>query len=223
MLQPETLSFLTQLADNNNREWFDAHRDAYDTARADFESFIANLKRALTPLIPELETQPAKSLLFRIYRDIRFSKDKTPYKTHFSAYFSRAGKKAVDAGFYLHVSPGNAHFSAGMWEPQGAIIKAVRQEIDYSLEELKSILETPDFRKNFGQLWGDKLRTLPQGYSADNPAIDLLKHKSFLASRPLADDFFRKKDAVQKIAQLATTAAPLVSFLNRGMDDAQQG
>ncbi len=221
MLQPETLSFLTQLAANNNREWFDAHRAAYDTARTDFEGFISHLKRALAPLVPELETQPAKSLLFRIYRDIRFSKDKTPYKTHFSAYFSRAGKKAVDAGYYLHVAPGNAHLSVGMWEPQGAVLKAVRQEIDYSLEELQGILEAPGFRKNFGELQGEKRRTLPQGYSADNPAAEILKYKSFLVSHPLPNDFFMRKDAVRKLAAMASTAAPFVAFLNRGMDGTQ--
>lgn len=222
MLQPATFDFLSQLSQNNHREWFDAHRADYDAARADFEAFISTLKTALTPLVPELESQPAKSLLFRIYRDVRFSKDKTPYKMHFSAYFCRAGKKAWDAGYYLHVSPGKSHFSAGMWEPQGAVMRAVRQEIDYSFEALQGILQGADFRKQFGDLAGDKLRTLPQGYTAENPAIEILKHKSFLASRPLPDGFFTKKDAVKKITEMARVAAPLVALLNRGMDDAQQ-
>lgn len=222
MLQPATFDFLSQLSQNNNREWFDAHRSDYDSARADFEGFISGLKAALTPLVPELETQPTKSLLFRIYRDVRFSKDKTPYKVHFSAYFCRAGKKAPDAGYYLHLSPGKSHFSAGMWEPQGAVMRAVRQEIDYSFGELQNILQEGDFRKYFGDLQGEKLRTLPQGYTANNPAINILKHRSFLASRPLPDTFFTKKDAVKKLTEMAQAATPLVGLLNRGMDDAQQ-
>lgn len=221
MLPPETLSFLTQLRENNNREWFEANKEQYEAARGNFEDFTGSLKEALTPIVPELEAQPAKSLLFRIYRDIRFSKDKTPYKTHFSAYFSRAGRKATDAGYYLHFTPGASHLSIGMWEPQGGLLKAVRQEIDYSFGELQGILQRPDFRKTFGEMQGEKLRTLPQGYSADNPAIEVLKHKSFLFSRPLPDDFFLRKDAVQKLIAMATAAAPFVSFLNRGIDDAQ--
>lgn len=219
MLQPETLSFLSHLRENNSREWFEANKGQYESARADFESFISKLKETLTPVIPELETQTAKSLLFRVYRDVRFSKDKTPYKTHFSAYFSRAGRKATDAGFYLHVSPGASHLSTGMWEPQGAVLKAVRQEIDYAFDELQGILQDKDFRKIFGEMKGDRLRTLPQGYTADNPAIETLKHKSFLFSHPLPDAFLNRKDAVRQLAGMAATAAPFVAFLNRGMDD----
>lgn len=219
MLQSETLSFLSHLRENNSREWFEANKGQYESARADFESFISKLKETLTPVIPELETQTAKSLLFRVYRDVRFSKDKTPYKTHFSAYFSRAGRKATDAGYYLHLSPGNSHLSVGMWEPQGAVLKAVRQEIDYSFDELQGILQTSDFRKIFGEMKGDRLRTLPQGYSAENPAIEVLKHKSFLFSHPLPDGFLIRKDAVSKLGSMAAAAASFIAFLNRGIDD----
>ena len=220
MLQASTLAFLAALEENNNREWFDANRHWYDAARGDFEAFAGALKEALCVLVPELEGQPTKSLLFRTYRDVRFSKDKTPYKTHFSAYYSRAGKKAVDAGFYLHIRPGHSHFSAGMWEPQGAVMKAVRQEIDYSLDELEGLLKKPAFRKTFGELRGETLRTLPQGYTADNPAIGYLKHKSFLVKAALPDAFLLQPTALKKLLTMAKEADPLVRFLNRAMDDA---
>lgn len=218
MLLPSTFSFLSLLHENNNREWFEANRALYETAHRDFEAFVEKLRAAMLPLIPELETQTAKSLLFRIYRDVRFSKDKTPYKTHFSAYFSRAGKKAVDAGYYLHLTPGGSHLSVGMWEPQKEVLKAVRQEIDYSFEELQAIIGKASFRKTFGEMKGDLLRNTPPGYAADNPAAEVLKHKSFLFSHPLADDFFTQKSAVEKLRKLAEEAKPFVAFLNRSMD-----
>ncbi len=214
----DVLSFLSLLRENNNREWFEAHRAQYESAYRAFEAFVEKLRGDLLPLMPQLETQTAKSLLFRIYRDVRFSKDKTPYKTHFSAYFSRAGKKAVDAGYYLHLHPGASHFSVGMWEPQGAVLKAVRQEIDYSFEELQGIIGKPSFCKIFGEMKGDKLRNTPPGYAADNPAADVLKHKSFLFSHALSDDFFTTKNAVEKLRKVAEEAAPFVAFLNRAPD-----
>lgn len=219
MLLPETLSFLTDLDVHNDRTWFEESRPRYEAARADFMVFADALRQGLTPLVPQLAEQATRDLLFRIYRDVRFSKNKAPYKPHFSAYFSRAGKKAVDAGYYLHIKPGQSHLSVGMWEPQGALMKAVRQEIDYSFDELQGLLQKPSFRKAFGELKGETLRTLPQGYTADNPAIGLLKHKSFLFSHPLPDTMLHQKDAVKKILALAREAAPVVAFFNRAMDD----
>lgn len=219
MLLPETLTFLADLDAHNDRTWFESARPRYEAARADFSAFADALRQGLTPLVPQLAEQATRDLLFRIYRDVRFSKNKDPYKPHFSAYFSRAGKKAVDAGYYLHIKPGQSHLSIGMWEPQGAVMKAVRQEIDYSFDELQSLLQKPSFRKAFGELKGDRLRTLPQGYTADNPAIDILKHKSFMFSHPLSDSFLQQKDAVKKILALAKEAAPVLAFFNRAMDD----
>jgi uncharacterized protein (TIGR02453 family) len=219
MLQKSTLQFLADLDAHNDRTWFESARPRYESARADFIAFADALRQGLTPLVPQLAEQATRDLLFRIYRDVRFSKNKDPYKPHFSAYFSRAGKKAVDAGYYLHIKPGQSHLSVGMWEPQGAVMKAVRQEIDYSFAELQGLLQKPSFRNAFGDLKGDRLRTLPQGYTADNPAIDILKHKSFMFSHPLPDAFLHRKDAVQKLLGLAKEAAPVIAFLNRAMDD----
>ncbi len=217
---PATLQFLEDLSQHNDKTWFADNRNRYDAARADFEAFVDALRMALTPLVPQLAGQRARDLMFRIYRDVRFSKIKTPYKTHFSAYFSRAGRKAVDAGYYIHYEPGGACFlSAGMWQPQGKLMKAVRQEIDYSLAELRGILEDKTFQKKWGGLEGERLRTVPQGYTVENPAIELLKYKSFIVSHRLPAEQWAGKDIVKKIAELCGTARPLVDFLNRAEVD----
>ena len=217
---PTTLQFLEDLSQHNDKGWFADHKTQYDAARGDFEAFVEELRIALSPFIPQLAEQRARDLMFRIYRDVRFSKVKTPYKTHFSAYFSRAGRKAVDAGYYVHYEPGgNCFISAGMWQPQGKLMKAVRQEIDYSREEIEGILEDKKFKKLWGGLEGERLRTVPQGYTAENPAIELLKYKNFIVSHRLPAAQWAKGDVVKKIVELCATARPLVDFLNRAEVD----
>jgi uncharacterized protein (TIGR02453 family) len=218
MLQPATMKFLKGLAKNNNREWFDAHRDAYANARADFEQFAAAVMRAMVPLEPRLEEQQAKDTMFRIFRDVRFSKDKTPYKAHLSSYFSRLGRKWEGAGYYLHVAAGNVFVAAGIWMPQGTLLKALRQEIDYGYEEIRSILENKAFKKYFTALDGDQLQKVPAGYEPANPAAELLKMKSIIVSHKLQEEDLLAKDAVKKIVAPFTAAKPLVDFCNRALD-----
>lgn len=219
MLQQTTLDFLKKLEKNNNKAWFDKNRDAYEAAKADFETFVEAIKNQLAKIEPALADQKAKDMIFRIFRDVRFSKDKTPYKAHFGAYFSRAGRKSPDAGYYLHIQPGNKNFVAGgLWMPEGPLLKATRQEIDYNLEEFNSILKKAAFKKIYKSLEGEKLKTLPQGYTADNPAIEYLKMKSFIVSTKLEDKDLLAKTAVSKINAAFNTMQPLVSFLNRAID-----
>lgn len=219
MLQQTTLDFLKKLEKNNNKAWFDKNRDTYEAAKADFETFVDAIKKQLAKIEPALADQKPKDMIFRIFRDVRFSKDKTPYKAHFGAYFSRAGRKSPDAGYYLHIQPGNKNFVAGgLWMPEGPLLKATRQEIDYNLEEFNSILNKAAFKKLYKSLEGEKLKTLPQGYTADNPAIEYLKMKSFIVSTKLEDKDLLTKTAVSKIFAAFNTMQPLVNFLNRAID-----
>ncbi len=218
MLQPATLKFLKGLAKNNSREWFDVHRDDYATAKADFEDFAGKIMKAMIPLEPRLEEQQAKDTMFRIFRDVRFSKDKTPYKVHFSSYFSKMGRKWDGAGYYVHVASDNVFVAAGMWMPQGALLKALRQEIDYSFEELNGILKNKVFKKYFPELSGEKLQKVPAGYDSENPAAELLKMKSLIAIHKLQETDLTEKDAVKKIVTPFTAARPLVDFCNRAFD-----
>jgi uncharacterized protein (TIGR02453 family) len=219
MLQASTIDFLAKLEKNNNKPWFDKHRDDYAVAKEDFEAMITELYAGMTELEPAMEGHKPKDAIFRIFRDVRFSKDKTPYKAHFSAYMSRAGRKAPDAGYYLHIQPGGKSFLAGgLWMPEGPLLKATRQEIDYNFDEFKKILGNAAFKKEFKKLEGEELKTLPAGYTADNPAIDYLKKKSFMVSTPIADKDITSKQFVPKILKLTRLMKPLVDFLNRGLD-----
>jgi uncharacterized protein (TIGR02453 family) len=218
MLRPATLDFLRDLATNNTKDWFDNHRADYDAARKDFESFVDQLRVALLPVVPQLEGQRAKDLTFRLFRDVRFSRDKRPYKENFGAYYTRAGKKAPDAGYYLHLEPGKSFLAAGLWMPEGPVLKAVRQEIDYNLEEFRGIVEDRAHKKIFQKLEGESLKTPPQGYAADHPGIDYLKRKSFMATNYVSDELFSSKDAVKKCAAIFEKGRPLVDFLNRAVD-----
>ncbi|MBS1778716.1 MAG: DUF2461 domain-containing protein [Bacteroidetes bacterium] len=218
MLQKATIDFLTNLEKNNNKAWFDENRKKYEAAKGDFENFVETVKTALTKLEPALADHKSKDAIFRIFRDVRFSKDKTPYKSHFGAYFSRAGRKAPDAGYYMHIEPGKSFLAGGMWMPDAPILKKLRQEIDYNFDEFKSIIGKPAFKKQFTKWEGEQLKTLPQGYTADNPAIEFLKMKSFIVSMPIADKDVLAKDSVKQIEKVYTQMKPLVDFLNRALD-----
>jgi uncharacterized protein (TIGR02453 family) len=218
MLRPATLTFLRQLKKNNDKAWFDAHRKQYETAKEDFEQFITALLGALTPIEPMLAEQKAKDCIYRIFRDVRFSKDKTPYKHHFSAFFSRGGRKWDGAGYYIHLEPGAIFAGGGLWTPQPALLKSVRQEIDYNLKEWEGIINNKTFKKLFPKLNGESLQKPPQGYEAGNPAIEYIRMKSFTAGTPLKDEDLTDKNAVKKIVSAFTTLSPLINFLNRPLD-----
>src|ERR1700679_1155921 len=135
MIQAGTITFLEKLSKNNNNPWFDAHRDEYATAKEDFEAAVAGILAGLAVSEPLFKEQKAKDCIYRIFRDVRFAKDKTPYKAHFGAFFSKGGRKFPGAGYYLHIEPGNKSFAGGgLWVPEAPLLKAVRQEIDYNFD-----------------------------------------------------------------------------------------
>ena len=219
MLQPDTVRFIERLSENNNKPWFDAHRDEYVAAKADFERFVELLMGQLVEIEPALSEQKAKDSIFRIFRDVRFSKDKTPYKGHFGVYLSRGGRKYPGAGYYLHIEPGGKSFiGGGLWMPEPSLLKAVRQEIDYNFEEFENIINEKNFRKLFSNIEGERLKTLPQGYGAENRAIEYLKMKSFTAGQNLEDKELTSRGFRKKAVDVFTIMKPFVDFLNRPMD-----
>lgn len=219
MLQKSTLDFLNQLNDNNNKVWFDENRKKYEGAKLDFEQFIGEVLDANIALIPELEGRKAKDCIFRIYKDVRFSKDKIPYKNNFGAGFGKGDKKMNVAGFYIHLQPGNNSFvGGGIWMPEAATLKAIRQEIDYHFEEFQSIIAKASFAKMFGGLdQSEKLVRAPKDYEETNPAIDFLKLKSFTVGTRLGDKDMLEKNAVAKIATAVKEMKPFIDFLNRAI------
>lgn len=222
MLAPSTLSFLRSLAKHNDRGWFEAHRDRYEHAKSDTESLLGDVIRRLGASDEDIAGHIPRQCLFRIHRDVRFSKDKAPYKTHLGAYLSKGGRKSNHAGYYLHIEPGASFAAGGMWMPMAPELAKVRQEIDYCYEEFRSLLKAAPFRKRFGDLRLDdevSLTRMPKGYEADNPAADYLRLKSFIASHPLSDEILISKNASKAIADAFGALTPLVRFLNRAMEE----
>ena len=182
-------TFLTRLAKHNERPWFLERKAIYDQLRAQFEEDAEFLFRELAKLDPALAGLEGRKSLFRIYRDVRFSKNKDPYKTHFSAYFTASAGKEIEApGYYLQLGPnGQTMIAGGLYMPDKTQLAAIRQEIDYNADELKAILAASDFRRFFNTMSGDKLKKSPAAYSVEHPEIELLKHKSFTATHQMAD------------------------------------
>ena len=218
MLQASTITFLQKLSKNNNKPWFDKHRDDYQAAKEDFEAFVAEILLGLSVSEPLFKEQQAKDCVFRIFRDVRFSKDKTPYKAHFGAFFSKGGRKFPGAGYYFHLEPGGKSFAGGgSWVPEAPLLKAIRQEIDYNFDEFMAVIENKKFKTLFKKIEGEQLKTLPQGYAADNPAIEYLKMKSFTVSCNVPDTDILGKGVVKKATDVFKTMQPFIDFLNRSL------
>ncbi len=220
MLQPQTLKFLTQLKKNNNKTWFDAHRAQYEAARIDFSNFIQLVIDALQKTDTSIAGLTSKECLFRINRDVRFSKDKKPYKENFGAAISAGGRKSIYAAYYFHCSPGNSFVGGGLWMPDPNHLKKIRQEIDYNWEEFQSILKEKSFKKIFGDLYQGaeiSLSRTPKGYQEDHPAIEYLKLKSFIAETKITDEEMTKSTLHKKTIAAFESLQPLFRFINRSL------
>lgn len=220
-ISTSTLRFLKDLKANNNREWFQENKPRYEAARAEFEQFIDALILQIAQFDPSIAHFKAKDCVFRIYRDVRFSKDKSPYKIAMGAHVSSAAKRSEihsRAGYYIHLEPGASMLAGGAYLPESSWLKAIRQEIDYNREEFKSILENKDFRHYFGDIDGEKLKSTPQGYPADHPEIEFLKMKSFLASNTCPDKLVTSSDFLDHAASAFKALYPFDRFLNRSTE-----
>lgn len=219
MIKPETLNFIADVAANNNREWFTENKKKYELAKADVLSFVDLLipqLAAADPAFP-VETQSKKCLL-RIYRDVRFSKNKDPYKNNYGIYFAVNGKGVNEPGYYLHIQPGACFFAAGLWMPEAADLKKVREEIDYNTSEFLGIIEAKDFTNTFQLSEEDKLKKAPKGYDTDHPQIELLKLKSFIATFPIKDEEFFKPAIVDKLKKAFKSVYPFIVFLRKAVE-----
>ena len=178
-------AFFQQLKKNNNREWFNAHRSEYLQELGAIETFADGLLRLLNTH-DEIETLSGKKSLYRIYRDTRFSSDKTPYKTHWSGSFRRATKYRR-GGYHFHIEQGNTYIAGGFWGPEPQDLKRIRDDISFDAAPIRKILRSKSFISMFGELKGEQLKTTPQGFDAKHEAIDLLRYKQFILMRPFTD------------------------------------
>ena len=222
MFKPSTLNFLKQLAKNNNKIWLDENRNNYLYAKNDFENFVSLLIKKISSFDPNIKELEVKDCVFRLNRDIRFSKDKTPYKINMGASINRGGKKSLYAGYYFHLEPGNKSFiGGGLWMPMAPDLKKVRQEIDYNFEEFTGVLNNKKFISHYSELeiTGDmKLVNLPRGYEKTNPAAEYLKLKSFIATKPVSDSELIDSPLLSQATKAFEALMPLVKFLNKSLE-----
>lgn len=221
MLQKQTLAFLKDLAKHNDKTWFDANRPRYEAARQDYIELADAIIKGFCKKDPDFNQLEGKKCLFRINRDIRFSKDKRPYKTNFGASFERGGRISPWAGYYIHIEPGNKSFIAGgVWNPEADRVKKIRQEIDYNWEAFQKIVSNKKFVSWFGDLEKTSETSLtrePKGYEKDNPAIEYLKLKSWVVSAPLTDAEVTDKGLLKKILGGFEAMQALIVFLNEAL------
>lgn len=222
MLQPATLQFLKDLHKNNNKPWFDDNRTRYETAKNDFLSFTEELIGSFGKKDASIASLTARECIFRINRDIRFSKDKTPYKRNLAVSINKGGKKSMLAGYYFHLEPGNNSFiGGGVWQPMPPDLQKVRQEIDYNLDRFKKILNAKSFKTIYGALSteeGVALSRVPKGYEADNPAAEYLKLKSFITMTNITDKQLTDKGLLKQTVQAFEALHPLINFLNEALE-----
>jgi len=222
MLKENVIPFLTELSKNNNKTWFDANKKWFQAANSDFKKFVDNLIPYLAQTDPLLQGVEAKNCVYRIYRDVRFSNDKTPYKTHFGANIAPGGRKSLKAGFYLHIDPsGESITGGGVYQPEPSMLKALRTEFYQVPEELIEILEAKEFKKYFKGLWEeDKLKLAPKGFDKDFKHIDLLKYKNYIVIGKLSNNDIASNDLLQKLVKIHKAMYPLNRLLNTIMEDA---
>ncbi len=221
MATKDALQFIEDLKNNNNKEWFHENKKRYELFKKEYQHIIASLLQEMKPLDTSLTTLEVKNCMFRINRDIRFSKDKSPYKSNMGIWLS-TNKNAKNApGYYIHYEKGNSFIAGGLYCPEPEDLKKVRKEIAYFYDDLEKISADKTFQKEFGALDRDEanvLKKAPKDYDPDHPAIEFLKLKSFTASQKISDDLFNETDFAKKITQKLIALKPLNDFLNRALE-----
>jgi uncharacterized protein (TIGR02453 family) len=211
-----TLEFLNGLKFNNNREWFLKNQAEYKEAKKNFESFVQAIINELSGFDPSIRGLEAKDCVYRINRDIRFSNDKTLYKSHMGAFIVRGGRKNGDkfAGYYFHIEPAQSIVAGGAYMPPSAWLSAIRENISDDPEEFMKIISDKDFIKYFGELEGEKLKTTPKGYASDHPQIGLLRFKSFLVTHDATDEMVLDPGYLRHVVSVFKAMKPLNNFLS---------
>lgn len=229
------MKFLADVANNNNRPWFQAHKDNYEVAKAEFEQGVDRLIRAVSKFDGTIAHLSAKDCCYRFYRDVRFSKDKSPYKRHFGAYIAAHGKKALHGGYYLHMQPGHCMLAIGSYWLPTNILTSVRNEIMGNIDEWRQRVENTEFIKLFGRpapaSWDGELprskdgfgighlKKPPKGFPQDYEFLDYLKMKDYCAWHSLPDVFFSKDTWISNTVKIFKAAKPMMDFVNGVIDD----
>ena len=218
MIEKSTLQFLKALAANNDRDWFMANKKRFDSAQDNVTAFAGYLIGEIGKFDTEVAAIDPKSCVFRIYRDVRFSKDKSPYKINLGSYISPGGRKSMQPGYYFHLQPGHSFVAGGKHIPGGPELQKIRTAIAENTADFLKIVEKKSFRETFGEMRGDRLKSAPKGFDADHKAVEYLKLKEFMAFAELHDDTFLTSAEFPKyLVGMMKEMYPLVSFLRQAL------
>lgn len=218
----DTLSFLTALKDNNTKEWFDVNRSWYQKSKSTFEAFINKLIHEMAAIDKEIGMLEAKDCTFRIFRDVRFSNDKTPYKSNMGGYIAKGGRKSKYAGYYFHMEPGMVMLAGGIWMPEPDVLKALRNEIYYCIDEFKAIISDKNFIKHYGSFDtdGGLLKTAPKDFPKDFPDVQYLKYKSYTVSKQIDSGLLSdEKTLLKECVDVFKALKPVNDFFNRAVNE----
>lgn len=214
MIEKSTLKFLKDLAANNNRDWFQANKKLFDAAQDNVTAFAGYLIGEIGKLDDAVAAIDPKSCVFRIYRDVRFSKDKSPYKTNLGAYISPCGRKSMQPGYYFHIQPGRSFIAGGKHHPDGPELLKIRTSIAENTPEFLKIINKKSFVEQFGELWNDRLKSVPKGFDADHPAAEYLKLKEFMAHQEFPDaKVLTSSEFPKHLVKILREMYPLIAFL----------
>lgn len=213
------IEFLETLKENNTREWFTQNKTWYDKTRKTWEQYTANLIMAMQNVDKNLAYLEPKDCIFRIYRDVRFSSDKSPYKSNMGVWLVKGGKKSPLAGYYLHIEPNSCFISGGLWMPLPEHLKKVRTFIYENIDEYIAIVESDTFKKHFGKVDGSVLKSAPKDYPKDWPHINYLKNKDFLATHPITNQILYSNNFWETVIDNFKAMHPFIAFLNNAIEE----
>jgi uncharacterized protein (TIGR02453 family) len=212
VIKKESIDFLKDLSKNNNRDWFNAHKDKYLKTHENILNFTDALIKEMNKH-DKIETESGKDSLFRIYKDIRFSKDKTPYNPRWSGGLKRAAKK-LRGGYYFHIEPGKSFLAGGFWGPEPPDLQRIRQDIALNHKDWKKLMADKTLQKTFGGIIGEQLSSAPRGYAKDHPAIDILRYKQFILKHPFTDKEVCSPDFVKKVSDTFKKMRPFLNYMS---------
>jgi uncharacterized protein (TIGR02453 family) len=211
-------NFLDNLIKNNNKDWFHKHKSDYDLMRNNLEQLVSALGEGLSAIEPDFKFGKSTDYTFRIYRDVRFSKDKSPYKNHIGIYLINGGRKSPMAGYYLHLQPGNSFVAGGVFRPDSKVLRSIRDEVYYNYKSFENIIASISFQQMYGGLWEeDKLKRIPRDFPKDSKAGEWLKYKSYIAMRSISDEQLFSKSFFPFIMDSFRAIKPFNDFLNEAI------
>lgn len=216
---PTIFHFLEELSMHNDREWFNTHREWYETARCEFEGVLARVIARISLFDESVAGIRPEECTYRIYRDTRFTEDKTPYKTHFGGYINAKGKKSDHCGYYLHLQPGHCLLAGGSYCPPPPLLKALRQAVFDNMDEFRSIVEDPCFRQYFPTVGEHFLKSAPKGFPRDYPYLKYLQCKEYTVEYSVPDEFFLHDDFLEQTEKVFRQMKRFADFINYTVDD----